>query len=257
MPSFLIAAALLACTDGPSVRKPPGSTDASEESEVPVTEATELTDATEAPTEPPPCPEDMVLVEDLFCMDRYEAPNVAGELPLVMYTLVESEDWCEAHGKRLCFDSEWQKACEGPDQKVYPYGDTHQPGKCNDDKLWKVYTQSLLNQWPSDASEPDVESLDQLFANAGSAADHVEDLYQGEGGGENPDCGGHYGVYDLVGNVEEWTRRADGGTPDFHGTLKGRYWAESRTCQNGVKTHGDLFRFYEIGFRCCTEVGGF
>lgn len=37
----------------------------------------------------------------------------------------------------------------------------------------------------------------------------------------------------------------------FHGCLKGRYWADTRTCQDIILTHGDLFRFYEIGFRCC------
>jgi len=61
------------------------------------------------------------------------------------------------------------------------------------------------------------------------------------------------GAYDLCGNVEEWTRRRDGGEPQFHGKLKGRYWAETRTCQNGVISHGDGFRFYEIGFRCCRD----
>jgi formylglycine-generating enzyme required for sulfatase activity len=76
-------------------------------------------------------------------------------------------------------------------------------------------------------------------------------LYQGEGGGENAGCVNEYRVFDLVGNVEEWTRRADGAGTDFHGALKGRYWAESRTCQSTVTTHGDTFRFYEIGFRCC------
>jgi formylglycine-generating enzyme required for sulfatase activity len=81
----------------------------------------------------------------------------------------------------------------------------------------------------------------------------VEALYQGEGGGNNPGCVNDFGVYDLVGNAEEWTLRADGGSTDFHGALKGRYWAESRTCQSTVTTHGDTFRFYEIGFRCCAE----
>ena len=85
-------------------------------------------------------------------------------------------------------------------------------------------------------------------------ADHVEAIYQGEPSGSNAGCVGPAEVYDLVGNVEEWTRRRDGGVPDFHGSLKGRYWAESRTCQSRVTTHGDYFRFYEIGFRCCLDV---
>ena len=208
-----------------------------------------------------PCPADMVQV-DTFCMDRYEAPNRAGALPLVMYHFVEAEAWCQARDKRLCFDDEWTRACAGPDGLSYPYGNDHQPGTCNDEETWRVYNQTLLNGWPASAASPDITSLADLFAaarqvssTAAAAADHVESLYQGEGGGDNTGCTyDGEGVFDLVGNVEEWTRRRDGGTTDFHGNLKGRYWAESRTCQSGVTTHGDYFRFYEIGFRCCRDL---
>jgi formylglycine-generating enzyme required for sulfatase activity len=168
-----------------------------------------------------------------------------------MYTFVQAEDWCEARGKRLCFDDEWTAACAGAAGTAYPYGATRQPGVCNDEEIWRVYDQSLLNQWPPAASSTAVDSLDQLWAAAGAAADHVQDLYQGEAGGANAGCTNESGVFDLVGNVEEWTRRRDGGMTDFHGSLKGRYWAESRTCQSAVISHGDGFRFYEIGFRCC------
>lgn len=206
-----------------------------------------------------PCPPDMVLAGSA-CMDRFEAPNVAGALPLVMFTFVEAEAWCGARAKRLCFDDEWQFACEGPAKEKYPYGNTRQAGACNDNKTWKQYTQSLLNGWPASASVTSVESLDELLelarekgAAATSAANHVLALYQGTGGGEASACEGEGGVMDLVGNVEEWTRRRDGGMALFHGSLKGRYWAEARTCQSAVTTHGDNFRFYEIGFRCCAD----
>ena len=213
---------------------------------------------TEPPTEPAVCPDDMVEVPGA-CMDRYEAPNIEGGLPLVMYSFDEADAWCEARDKRLCFDDEWQAACEGAAGSAYPYGDAHEPGRCNDEEIWRVYSQDALNQWPSSASASDIDSLDELLAavrSAGAdiAADEIEELYQGEGGGANTGCGGDYGAYDLVGNVEEWTRRRDGGEPSFHGNLKGRYWAESRTCQSAVTSHGDPFRFYEIGFRCCAEL---
>jgi formylglycine-generating enzyme required for sulfatase activity len=206
-----------------------------------------------------PCPDDMALV-GTTCMDRFEAPNIAGAKPLVMYTFVEADAWCGARQKRLCFDDEWQFACEGPAKEKYPYGDTRQAGACNDNKTWKPYTQSLLNGWPASASTPSITSLDELLdlartkgTSATSAANHVLALYQGTGGGEASACEGESGVMDLVGNVEEWTRRRDGGMALFHGSLKGRYWAEARTCQSAVTTHGDNFRFYEIGFRCCSE----
>lgn len=207
-----------------------------------------------------PCPEDMAAVAG-FCMDRFEAPNVEGGLPFVMFTFLEAEAWCGARGRRLCFDDEWTRACGGTEGWAYPYGVTREPGVCNDEETWLTYDQPLLNGWPPSASSADATSLETLLAaarivspTAAAAADHVAWLYQGEPGGANAGCT-HLaeGVFDMTGNVEEWTRRRDGGEPSFHGNLKGRYWADTRTCQSNILVHGDGFRFYEIGFRCCME----
>lgn len=206
----------------------------------------------------------MILVEpsDLssFCMDRHEAPGLEGALPFVMFQLVEAESWCAARGKRLCYDDEWEAACAGAAGTSYPYGDEREPGVCNDEETWRTYDQDLLNLWPWGLATDPLESLDALFAlvrgtssSAAQAADHVEALYQGEGSATNPGCTNETDVMDTVGNVEEWTLRRDGGTTDFHGNLKGRYWADTRTCQDDITVHGDTFRFYEIGFRCCVE----
>jgi len=208
-----------------------------------------------------PCPMDMVLVEAV-CIDRYEAPNREGAKPLVMFNFEESESWCQARGKRLCFDDEWTRACGGEDGLAYPYGEEHVPGVCTDDKLWKAYNQTLLNGWPWSMSNLDaVEDLEELFdvvaalgTGAAAAASHVKQLYQADPSGLRDGCTTGDGTYDLTGNVEEWTRRRDGGTANFHGNLKGRFWADSRTCQQSLTTHGDQFRFYEIGFRCCRDA---
>ncbi|MCC6217728.1 MAG: SUMF1/EgtB/PvdO family nonheme iron enzyme [Polyangiaceae bacterium] len=205
------------------------------------------------------CPADTVDTGQT-CMDRYEAPNFAGALPLVMLTFSESEAWCAARGKRLCFDDEWGDACAGSAGHAYPYGDAHQPGVCNDDERWLAYDQALLDGWPWSLPTATVASLEALLELARSAgpaatlaADHVQALYQAEPSGANAGCVSEAGVHDLSGNVEEWTRRRDGGGPSFHGSLRGRYWADSRTCQSAVTSHGDAFRFYEIGLRCCVE----
>ncbi len=215
--------------------------------------------------EPPPpaptprCASDMVEVQG-FCMDRFEAPNVEGELPLVMYSLYEAQDWCDARGKRLCYDDEWTLACGGEEANPYPYGAARVAGQCNDEETWRVYSQSDLNRWPASASTSDITSYEELIAAASTtngllAAEEIESLYQAEAGGANPGCDSEFAVADLVGNVEEWTLRRDGGDGgEFTGNLKGRYWAESRTCQGNVTNHGNGFRFYEIGFRCCSDV---
>jgi hypothetical protein len=207
-----------------------------------------------------PCPSDMVLVET-WCVDRFEAPNREGELPLVMFHFDEAESWCLSRGKRLCFDDEWTRVCGGEQGMSYPYGDSHDPGVCTDDKLWRAYDQGLLNGWPWTIDTDVVESILQLLdaarekgASGVAAADHVQWLYQAEPSGSRAGCTTGDGAYDLCGNVEEWTRRRSGSTAGFHGNLKGRYWAETRTCQNSITTHGDQFRFYEIGFRCCLDL---
>ncbi len=205
------------------------------------------------------CPEGMADT-GTSCMDLYEAPGVAGGLPFVMFTFNEADAWCVARGKRLCLDTEWTAMCEGPDQTAYVYGDTRVPGVCNDDETWLSYNQTLLSQWPYGVATPEVETLEELIqlvtdtsTAAAESAAHVMDLYQAEPSGSNEGCTNVNAIFDLTGNVEEWTRRADGGTTDFHGNLKGRYWADTRTCQNNITTHGDGFRFYEIGFRCCMD----
>ncbi len=221
----------------------------------------------DAPLDAPqePCPADMAFIDDAslpapVCMDRYEAPNLEGELPLVMLNFDEAEAWCTRHDKRLCYDDEWTFTCGGPEGYQYPYGDVREPGLCNDAKTWKVYNQTLLSGWPYTFDGSGYDSLEALFdgvsqasASAKAAADHVRDLYQAEAAGTYPACLGVGAVRDLTGSVEEWTRRRDGGQAQFHGNLKGRYWADTRTCQNNIITHGDGFRFYEIGFRCCRE----
>ena len=40
---------------------------------------------------------------------------------------------CQAQGKRLCTEREWNFACEGEEMRPYPYGWSREP-KCNQDR---------------------------------------------------------------------------------------------------------------------------
>ncbi len=213
-------------------------------------------DLTEETTSP--CPPDMARVAET-CIDRYEAPGRAGALPLVMYSFHDAAAWCAQRGKRLCYDDEWTRACEGAEGWPLPYGARHEPGRCRDDARWRAFDQDRLDLWPLRAASPAHESLAELFDAAQAlggrglqAVQHVQALYQALPSGAREGCRGSAGVLDLVGNVEEWVRRRHPGG-DYVSGLKGRYWAETASCQATVTVHAPSFRFYEIGFRCCSD----
>jgi hypothetical protein len=189
----------------------------------------------------PPCPPDMVLV-DAFCMDRFEAPNVEGAEPLVMQSALTADAWCAEQGKRLCTEHEWDAACQGPDLSTYPYGDAYQPGACNDDKTWIAPDEQVLATWPSQ-----------------EAQDEVERLYQAAPSGSYSGCASAYGVFDLTGNVEEWVVRTKYHVNEYPHVLKGCYWSgcyggSKPTCLSTNPAHASAFKFYETGFRCCSDV---
>ena len=47
-----------------------------------------------------------------FCMDRFEYPNVVGEIPRVLTSWHQAKKRCEEQGKRLCTEAEYNFACE-------------------------------------------------------------------------------------------------------------------------------------------------
>ncbi|NUQ76073.1 MAG: SUMF1/EgtB/PvdO family nonheme iron enzyme [Polyangiaceae bacterium] len=191
---------------------------------------------------PPLCPPDMAYI-DGFCMDRFEAPNEKGAEPFVMESALSAIAWCESRGKRLCTETEWVLACRGPSDTTYGYGDSHESGRCNDDKMWMVVSEKTLATWPSPEAQAEVDKL-----------------YQGTPSGSLEGCDSGFGVFDLLGNVEEWVVRTLPHANNYPHVMKGCYWAgcyggSKPTCASTNPNHGDSFRYYETGFRCCMDVG--
>jgi formylglycine-generating enzyme required for sulfatase activity len=198
--------------------------------------------ASAAPPAAAACADDMVHVST-FCVDRYEAPNEAGRLPLTMQTAQEGEAFCATRGKRLCTESEWTRACEGPDGRRFPYGDEHRASACNDDRTWRPVDWRALARWPDPA-----------------ALAEAERLFQGEASGSRPGCVSSEGVYDLTGNVAEWARKSEpDDRPEYEHVLKGCFWAgcyhePHPNCVFRNHAHPGSFRTYEAGFRCCADA---
>jgi hypothetical protein len=66
-----------------------------------------------------------------FFMSIYAFPNEEGAIPLSNVTEEEAAGLCQKRGERLCTELEWERACKGPDNHVYEYGDHYRPEVCN------------------------------------------------------------------------------------------------------------------------------
>lgn len=174
-----------------------------------------------------------------YCIDEYEYPNRAGEKPPVMVSFYDAEKACTAQNKRVCRESEWVAACEGPEETPFPTGWRREPEKCNFDNKWvspildRVYAKDV------DVQRAELLRLDRSVPS-----------------GSRPECKSGFGVFDLTGNVDEWVRAdvtRENRRSRFAG-LKGGAWGHVRNaCRPVTTSHPPDFTYYFIGFRCCAD----
>jgi len=170
-----------------------------------------------------------------FCIDRFEYPNRKSEYPIIMVSWYEARDACKAEGKRLCTEDEWTFACEGDEAMPYPNGYVRDPDACLNDRPWKEFKGEKLALRTGEAAKGELDRL-----------------WQGLPSGARPLCKSKFGVYDMTGNVDEWTRSSVPG--ERQSVLKGGYWGPVRTrCRPATKAHGEDHLFYQQGFRCCGD----
>ena len=175
-----------------------------------------------------------------YCIDRYTWPNEKGARPEVMNKFHQAQLKCAAVGKRLCSESEWTLACEGPRMLPFPYGYVRDTKKCHGDMDW---------------DSPDMKKVAQRDP------DELARLWKGVRNGSQPQCTSEYGVEDLPGNVDEvvsnetrdgsWREKYDSvhtGGPWYRGTRN--------QCRPKIYTHDEGFYYYFLGFRCCAEPDG-
>lgn len=65
-----------------------------------------------------------------FYMDQLAYPNEEGAIPLTNVSQDEAAALCEGRGKRLCTELEWERACKGPDNRTFEYGDVYRADTC-------------------------------------------------------------------------------------------------------------------------------
>jgi formylglycine-generating enzyme len=176
-------------------------------------------------------------VHKRFCIDRYSWPNVAGERPEVMNNFYQAQVKCASIGRRMCTESEWTLACEGPEMKPYPYGFVRDPHKCNGDHPW---------------DGPDMKKV------AKRDAKELARLWKGVRNGTQPECVSDYGVPDLPGNTDDVVSSENfggGWQGKFDSVHSGGPWYKGtrNQCRPKIYTHDEGFYYYFLGFRCCSE----
>jgi formylglycine-generating enzyme len=169
---------------------------------------------------------------------RYRAAAQAGIVPQAYLSQKQAMTACNQAGKRLCSAAEWRGACGGSQLHAYPYGGRHQKRACNDfgkapmlvyyaDKVNKGFGREELN-------DPRLNQLESTLLPAGSLAT----------------CKSDDEVFDMVGNLHEWTA-------DPNGTFQGGYYLDTREhgegCAYRTIAHNADYADYSIGFRCCAD----
>lgn len=176
-------------------------------------------------------------VKKRYCIDRYEYPNKKGVRPEVMNNFYHAQVLCAQQDKRICTETEWTMACEGPEYKPYPYGYVRDATKCNGDRPYGNPSKEKL--WKRDAAE-------------------IERLWQGVVSGSQPQCVSDYGVYDLPGNADELAASERFDDRKYDNVTTGGPWYKGvrNQCRPKIYDHDEGFQYYYLSFRCCKETDG-
>lgn len=194
------------------------------------------------------------------CVDIFEFPNRACELPMVWTQPPMAKKVCELQGKRLCSDQEWNLSCRGDpnggEDQRYAYGDKLDLEICHTNLRHRkaCVVRDARSTW--DTCTTDTEPS-----------------------GAYPKCRSRFGVFDQHGNVAEVMTRKEG--DKVYTQLKGSAWfyvelaKEPKeppfpTTTNKQGAYNDDCNFdprwhveeldramhvnYHLGFRCCKSI---
>lgn len=157
-----------------------------------------------------------------FCIDTSEYTKINEKLPLVGVSYFQAENICKTQGKRLCKETEWEFACEGPEALPYTTGLIRNGQTCNYDITKSLGKVGHLN----DLRKPSLSLTG---------------------------CISPFGTYGQNGNVDEITVRDHSGG-HWKNALKGGWWGPIRArCRPSTIAHGDTYSDDQLGFRCCRD----
>ena len=153
--------------------------------------------------------------------------SMEAQAPWHTITQGEAAEACGRAGWRLCRLEELSRACAGMDRSRYPYGSRLVEGRCN----------------IRDAYVPEGED----FSTAAPT-------------GHFSQCVSQDGVFDLTGNVWEWTAR-DGDDYVYYGSgyriIAERHRDDDHSCNAYLTLPaivGEPYKKDTVGFRCCRDA---
>ncbi len=191
-------------------------------------------------------------VYDPLCNAR--DPVERAKYPINCVTWEFAATYCEANGKVLPTEAQWEFAARGPDGRKYPWGDDEPTGghlnACGPECV------AWLKQNALDVPPKPMYALDDHFANTAPV-------------GSFPAGASRFGVEDVVGNVYEWTddwfapyKKGKIGTAekDPHGPENGKHRVMRGGAWNSTEPSWlrpsyryrapPTMRSHGIGFRC-------
>ena len=163
------------------------------------------------------CPEGMVSLPGV-CIDAYEHPNAHFHKPAAQMTFTQAQQACAAAGKRVCTGREWTRACAGTRDRRWPYGEVFDGEACHDGAMVQTQGGEVVRS------------------------------------GELRRCRSPEGVFDLSGNLWEWTAEP-GPSGTRRGVLRGGGWNLSAglgQCRARAVPAAD-YASAEAGVRCCAD----